>query len=134
MLVFKESGVSILKKFYISLISILLLAVAVLIIGDVASLWDVSSRAEGVLGLLVILPAVIWIFFKGVNIINIGLYLGGLDYIIIKKFLGLSGSVVLIIVEAVLIIVALMIICALKNKQLSQKIDDAQESGGENIG
>ncbi len=134
MLVFKESGVSILKKFYISLISILLLAVAVLIIGDVASLWDVSSRAEGVLGLLVILPAVIWIFFKGVNIINIGLYLGGLDYIIIKKFLGLSGSVVLIIVEAVLIIVALMIICAFKNKQLSQKSDDAQESGGENFG
>lgn len=108
------------KKFYISLVSVLMLAVAVLFIGDAASWWSISARAEGLLGLLAIVPAVLWIFFKGVNIINIGLYLGGIDYILIKKFLSLSQSVALIIIEAVLIIAVLCLVCAKKNKELSE--------------
>jgi len=105
-----------LKKFYISLVSVLMLAVAVLFIGDAASWWSISARAEGLLGLLAIVPAVLWIFFKGVNIINIGLYLGGIDYILIKKFLSLSQSVALIIIEAVLIIAVLCLVCAKKTR------------------
>lgn len=121
------------KKFYISLVSVLMLALAVLLIGDAANWWSVSSRAEGLLGLLAIVPAVLWIFFKGVNIINIGLYLGGIDYILIKKFLSLGRSVALIIIEAVVIIAVLCFVCSKKNKELSGD-KDTEEKEKEAIG
>lgn len=106
------------EKFMWSVAGILFAGILVLVMGSDSGWWEVSSNAEGLVGLVAIVPAVIWIFFKGVNIINCGMYIGGIDYILIKKFLSLGQSVALIVIEAVIIIAVLCIMCAKKNKEL----------------
>lgn len=97
------------KKFYISLAAVIAAAFAVIFIGSALELWSVSAQAEGLLGLLAIVPAAVWIFFKGVNLVNVGIYLAGIDYILVKKFLSLGMSVALIVCEAVLLIVWIIV-------------------------
>lgn len=118
------------KKYYCALAAIIVAAVVILIVGSNAGIWEISSGSQGLLGLIAILPAVIWIFFKGLNLINAGLYIGGIDYILIKKFLSLPASVVLIIIEAVAIIVCIMIGYAKKNKEL-EAAEEAAEGATE---
>lgn len=108
------------EKFMWSIAGILFAGILILFVGSDSSWWEVSSQAEGLLGLIAIVPAVLWIFFKGVNIINCGMYLGGIDYILIKKFLSLGQSVALIVIEAVIIIAVLCFMCAKKNKELAK--------------
>lgn len=126
------------KKFYISLTAIILAVIAIVAIGAETEIFRLSSEAEGILGLLVIIPAVLWIFFKGVNFVNAGLYLGGMDYILIKKFLDLEGSVILIAVEAVIMCLVILLVGARKNKQLaeeeSKEAAETEESGGNKVG
>ncbi len=126
------------KKFYIALTAIFLAVIAIVAIGAQTEIFRLSSEAEGLLGLIVIIPAVLWIFFKGLNFVNAGLYLGGMDYILIKKFLDLKGSVVLIVLEAVVMSLVILFVGAKKNKQLSEEeaneTVETEEAGGNEVG
>ena len=119
------------KKFYISLVVVVAAAIAVLLLGDAFELWQISSNADGLLGLAAIVPAAVWIFFKGLNPINTGLYIGGIDYILFKKFLTSFGArAALLIAEAVLIVVWIIIIYLKKSKEL-ENTQEAQEDADE---
>lgn len=121
------------EKFLWSIAAILFAGIIILVCGSDWGLWEISSKAEGLVGLIAIVPAVVWIFFKGLNIINCGIYLGGIDYILIKKFLSLGQSVALVVIEAVLIVAVLLVLNIRKNKELSQKVNndtDKESIGG----
>ncbi len=119
------------KKFYISLAAVIAAAFAVIFIGSALEWWSVSSQAEGLLGLLAIVPAAVWIFFKGLNLVNVGIYLAGIDYILVKKFLSLGMSVALIVCEAVLLIVWIIV----KNsKQAAEKAENNENTETEDQG
>lgn len=121
------------EKFLWSVAAILFAGILILVWGSDSSFWEVSTKAEGLVGLIAIVPAVVWIFFKGVNIINCGMYIGGIDYILIKKFLSLGQSVALIIVEAVVIIAVLCFMCAKKNKEL-ESAESSEDEENEAVG
>ncbi len=114
------------KKFYISLAAVIVAAFAVIMIGSALELWSISAQAEGLLGLAAIVPAALWIFFKGLNLVNVGIYLAGIDYILIKKFLSLGTSVALIVCEAVLLVV--WIIVSNSKKAAAAKAENAENN------
>lgn len=113
------------KKFYCAAAAIIAAAVMILLLGSNAGLWEITTGSGGLLGLVAVLPAVIWIFFKGLNLINAGLYLGGVDYILIKKFLPVSLSVALIIIETIAVIICIL---AIYNINTSDKVIDEKAS------
>jgi len=82
---------------------------AVLVIGAVMFLgvsqdwWELNTEFSGVLGILPAVPAVIWIFFLGVNFVNCFLYFGGVWLVLFgKDFINSSNwiewSIVILIV------------------------------------
>ena len=112
------------KKFYISLAAVIAAAFAVILIGSGLELWSVSAQAEGLLALVAIVPAAVWIFFKGVNLVNVGIYLAGIDYILVKKFLSPGISVALIVCEAALLIVWIIV----KNSKRAAAAEKAENA------
>lgn len=126
--------ISDMKKYYCAIAVIAAAAIAILFAGSAAGIWEISKSEQGLLGLIAILPAVIWIFFKGANLVNIGMYFGGLDYILMKKFLSMNASVVLIVAEAAVIIVCIMITTIKKNKELEAEEKAAQSKAEETNG
>ena len=73
------------KKFLVSLALMFVSAVLVVIIGIALNFWEIGFKWGSALGLVIIIPAVVWVLFKGVNYINSALYFGGIAFVIYKN-------------------------------------------------
>ncbi len=121
------------KKF-ILIISLILAATAgILAIGYAADLWDINVSTTDLLSLIVIIPAAVWVMFCGLNLANLGLYLAGVDFVLIRKFTSLGGAVALIVGEAAVIIIGIILLCAKKNKELTEAEAASSPNGGTDV-
>lgn len=67
-------------------------AVLAAAVGCAVGLWDIGFEPESLIGFAAIIPAVIWIFAKGLNYVNSGIYFAGIGYIMYKNlFDGFSA-------------------------------------------
>lgn len=119
------------------LLALIAVSAGLLAVGNALDWWSVASEPGRLPALVLIVPAVLWIFFKGINFVNFGLYLAGFDYAVISGFLDFTQSVVLIAAEAVVLVLWIAFSTAKKNKALTDADTagtDAAENGCENDG
>lgn len=69
------------KKFLLSVLAMIGSAVLIVLLGAAFNVWDLGFKINSLIGIVVILPAIIWVFTKGVNYINSAMYFGGIAYI-----------------------------------------------------
>lgn len=76
------------KKFLVSAGAMVGTALLVVILGAVFNLWDIGFKAGSIIGLIIVLPAIIWVLSEGVNYFNSALYFGGIAYIMYRNIFG----------------------------------------------
>lgn len=73
------------KKYLLSFVVMLLCGVFVAFAGSVINLWDISFNFKSLVGLVAVIPACVWICFKGVNYVNSAVYFAGIGFIMYKN-------------------------------------------------
>lgn len=73
------------KKWIISVVLILMLLIIIAVLGHTLNIWDFGFKLASFIGLLAIIPASIWIYKKGINYINSGIYFAGIAFIMYKN-------------------------------------------------
>ncbi len=85
-------------------VGIILVIGAVMFLGASQNWWEINSEFNGALGLIPIIPALVWIFFLGANFVNSFMYFGGIWLVLFgKDFINsdnwLAWTIVLLIVS-----------------------------------
>ena len=86
----------------------LIIVLAVMLVGRLAGLWQFGINPWSLIGLAAVVPALVWIFTKGINFVNSPVYFAGLAFIIYKNFFN-SFAWGFVIVCGVLALAALIL-------------------------
>lgn len=117
------------KKFLTGCAVLLILAAVGILIGFHVGVWELSAAAQGIWGLAAILPAVLWVFFGGINALNVLLYLLGMDFILWKAgFYGTAPAWIFAAAAAVVLAVPYILLKMRKNKAEQPTKEAALES------
>lgn len=73
------------SKYLRGFIGAIFLETAVIFLGVTQSWWDLTFAFWGIMGLITIIPAVLWILFFGTNIFNSLLFFSGFGYILYEQ-------------------------------------------------
>ena len=73
------------KKSLICLVAVIAVIFAVVFAGKALGLWEFGFSPYSLVGLLAVVPAVIWVLLRGVNFVNSALYFAGIGYIMFRN-------------------------------------------------
>lgn len=91
-----------------AVMAVIMAVLGLTMIGYAVGLWDFGFEISSLVGLAAVIPAVVWIFFKGINYVNSSIYFAGIGYIMFKNlFDGFSGRFVVLCLLLVLLAIAL---------------------------
>lgn len=123
------------KKFLLSVGAMLGTAVLVVILGAVFNLWDIGFKSASIIGLLIVIPAIIWVLSEGVNYFNSALFFGGIAYIMYKNiFEEISARFIIMFIFLAVLAVAFGYFASLLEIDTeSLKKTESDEKGNEEV-
>lgn len=65
--------------------------------GNAMNLWTFGFNSSAAVGLIAVIPASIWVYFKGLNYVNSAVYFAGIAFIMYKNLFGeITGRFVIL--------------------------------------
>lgn len=121
------------NKYLICTAAAVVIAVIIAAIGHGIGIWDFGFDPLTLIGLLAVVPSVVWIYKKGLNYINSGIYFAGIGYIMYKNlFDGFSGRFVVLCVLLVLLALVLPATASAFRKETAEEENLNEQERKEN--
>lgn len=122
------------KKYITAIVAMVATAVVLVLLGVAVNLWDLGFNVGSLVGLIAVVPAVIWVLLKGVNYINSAIYFAGIGYIMFKNIFGeLSGRFVVICILLAVLAVVFASTAMLFSKNKEAEADCEENEKGQEL-